>query len=353
MESNVLTLEGMSPVPLPPALNLNGIEASLISLRRYKRISDKTVRSILFRIGLGGVGFFCALKAYRLSEVLALEIYFEAARGLLRHFLPSSTTLPSCSFLRIPRTDVRLIPMIETMEDVQITSRGQSNGSGRVKRARTELTSTESEAQIRRRNEAQKEYGRGKKIHTKSIRDKKLRGNLKALESKYKDATLKAKDAEILHENVGGELEPETELERTYKISQSAIKKSVAVQTAQMGSFQLKMAPALGPYMIDYTRNGRHMLVAGRKGYVATMDWREPKLGCELQLGETVRDAIWLNNNQRFAVAQKKYVYIYDQAGVEIHCLKKHIEVTNMEFLPYHYLLATVVSRFTDKWLGF
>jgi hypothetical protein len=81
-------------------------------------------------------------------------------------------------------------------------------------------------------------------------------------------------------------------------------------------------------------------------------------LGCELQLGETVRDARWLHNNQLFAVAQKKYVYIYDRAGVEIHCLKKHIEVTNMEFLPYHYLLATVVciiqsnSEDADKSIG-
>jgi U3 small nucleolar RNA-associated protein 7 len=149
--------------------------------------------------------------------------------------------------------------------------------------ARTELTSTESEAQIRRQNEAQREYGRGKKITVKSVRDKKLRGNLKLLESKYKDATLKAKDAEILLENDGGFLEPETELERTYKTSQDAIRKSVAVQTAQMGGFQLKLAA--GPYVGNYTKNGRHLLVAGKKGHVATMDWRDGKLGCELQLG--------------------------------------------------------------------
>lgn len=190
--------------------------------------------------------------------------------------------------------------------------------------------------------EAEKTYGRGKKIYTRSIRDRKLRSNLKSLESKYKDATLQAKDAEILLENQGGFLEPEGELEKTYKVRQDEIKQDIGVETAKKG-FELKLED-MGPYTCDYTRNGRKLLLAGRKGHVATMDWRGGKLGCELQLGETVRDAKWLHNDQFFAVAQKKYVYIYDQAGVELHCLDKHIEATNLEFLPYHFLLASVVS---------
>ncbi|KAN0112638.1 WD40-repeat-containing domain protein [Hyaloscypha variabilis] len=215
------------------------------------------------------------------------------------------------------------------------------NGAVPIKRARMDLTATSSDAaQLRKRKEAEKAYGRGRKISVKSIRDKKLRGNLKALESKYQTAALRAKDAEILHENTEGFLEPENELERTYKVRQEDIAAEVPIETAKK-RFELKL-DALGPYVCDYTRNGRELLLAGRKGHVATMDWREGKLGCEIQLGETVRDARWLHNNQLFAVAQKKYVYIYDRAGVEIHCLKKHIEVTNMEFLPYHYLLATV-----------
>lgn len=176
----------------------------------------------------------------------------------------------------------------------------------------------------------------------KGIKDKKLRGSLKSLENRNKTATLRLKDSEILHENTGGFLEPETELERTYKVRQEDIIPDVPIETAKK-RFDLKL-DALGPYVCDYTKNGRELLLGGRKGHVATMDWREGKLGCEIQLGETVRDAKWLHNNQLFAVAQKKYVYIYDRAGVEMHCLKKHIEVTNMEFLPYHYLLATVVS---------
>ncbi|KAI7206352.1 BING4CT-domain-containing protein [Hortaea werneckii] len=182
----------------------------------------------------------------------------------------------------------------------------------------------------------------------KSVKDKKLRGKLKALEERNKDAALKAKDAEILLENQSGFLEPEGELERTYKVRQDDIRNDVGVETAKKG-FDLKL-DGLGPYTCDYTRNGRDLLLAGRKGHVATMDWRSGKLGCELQLGETVRDAKWLHNNQFFAVAQKRNVYIYDHHGVEIHNLDQHVETTHMEFLPYHFLLATIGNAGWLKW---
>src|SRR5579871_163658 len=198
-------------------------------------------------------------------------------------------------------------------------------------------------AEKQRAKEAHDTYGRGKKIRTNAVKDKKLKGNLKTLEAKYKEATLKARDAEILLENETGFLEPEGELECTYKIQQDDIRRAVSLETAKKG-FELNLQD-LGPYIATYTRNGRNLLLAGRKGHVATMDWRDGKLGCEIQLGETIQDVTWLHNNQSFAVAQKKYTYIYDAAGVELHKLDKHIEVTHMEFLPYHFLLATVENN--------
>ncbi len=46
-------------------------------------------------------------------------------------------------------------------------------------------------------------------------------------------------------------------------------------------------------------------------------------------------------------MAQKKYVFIYDRDGVEIHRLKSHIEPTRLEFLPYHWLLVSIVSIYS------
>lgn len=237
------------------------------------------------------------------------------------------------------------------MAEFETSDLVRANGQVKVQRKKgppTARLDPEQAAKKKRIQEAQKQYGRGQGIETKSIKDKKLRGNLKALEERYQEAALKAKDAEILLENDSGFLEPEGELERTYKVRQDEIKTDVAVETAKK-SFDLKL-DQLGPYTADYTRNGKDLLLAGGKGHVATIDWRSGKLGCELQLGETVRDAKWLHNNQYFAVAQKRNVYIYDHHGVEIHNLDQHIEVTHMEFLPYHYLLATIGKAGWLKW---
>ena len=232
--------------------------------------------------------------------------------------------------------------LIRTMEDSS-AKRSQDRADDLLLIKGSSIPHIDLEAQViqRRATEAQRAYGRGRKIRVKNVKDKKLRSNLKALEDRYKDATLKSRDAEILLEHDSGFLEPETELERTYKVQQDEIKNDVGIEAAKKG-FELKLTE-LGPYIEDYTRNGRNLLLAGRKGHISTMDWRSGMLGCELQVGETIRDAKWLHNNQYFAVSQKKYVYIYDHAGVEIHCLKKNIEVTHMEFLPYHFLLGTVV----------
>lgn len=77
---------------------------------------------------------------------------------------------------------------------------------------------------------------------------------------------------------------------------------------------------------------------------MGTFDWQSGRLHTELHLKETVRSIRWLHDESFFAVAQKKYVYIYDKDGLEIHQLRNHVEVNKMEFLPYHFLLATIVS---------
>lgn len=273
---------------------------------------------------------------------------------LFRTRAPQAASLPSLCFTMTPTT-----LKVDTMHADSPVLRDESSKGKEVARESSKApTSTHDREQAEekaRLQVAEGRYGRSNgKIKIKDIKDKKLRSEIRRQEQRRRDAALKAHDAEILLEHQSGFLEPETELERTYKIRQEDIYDDVAVETAKKG-FELKLTD-LGPYVTDYTRNGRELLLAGRKGHVATMDWRDGKLGCELQLGETVRDAKWLHNNQSFAVAQKKYVYIYDHQGVEIHKLQKHIDVTHLEFLPYHFLLASIGNagylKYTDTSTG-
>ena len=229
-----------------------------------------------------------------------------------------------------------------------------NNGATTVATSTNDILLSKEERRRRgRRREAARQYGRGSKVPLHNIKDVKLRRKLGETEEKIQDATIKAKDAELLHETQAGFLEAEDGLERTYKVTQEEIQASVAISTSKK-KFDLKL-DQLGPYICEYTRNGRDLLIAGRKGHVAAIEWRTAKLRCEIQLNETIRDILWLHNNQFFAVAQKEYVYVYDSQGVEIHSLRQHKHVTHMEFLPYHFLLGTMSSgwlRYLDTSTG-
>ncbi|KAK8039714.1 putative UTP7-U3 snoRNP protein [Apiospora rasikravindrae] len=230
------------------------------------------------------------------------------------------------------------------VDDLEITERpsakAHDNGAVTIKRARTQLIPKHERERIKRNKQAQRDYGRGNGIDVKTIKDKKLRRNLKGLEQKYKQAAESAKDAEILLENTSGFLEAEEELERTWRVTQNEIESSVSLEASKK-RFDLKL-DQLGPYQFDYDRTGRMLLLGGARGHIATMDWRQGKLGCEINLQEKVRAVKYLHNTNYFSVSQKNQVYIYDSHGVELHCMRNLQEVTHMDFLPYHYLLTTL-----------
>jgi U3 small nucleolar RNA-associated protein 7 len=106
------------------------------------------------------------------------------------------------------------------------------------------------------------------------------------------------------------------------------------------------------PYKsLDFTKNGKFLLMGSKKGHVAMLDWKQKELRCEFQTKQLVRDVHFLQDENMFAVAQKKHLFIYDSQGIELHQMRDHMEPAHLEYLPYHFLLATATKLGFIKYL--
>ncbi|KAI3714565.1 hypothetical protein L6452_21521 [Arctium lappa] len=185
-----------------------------------------------------------------------------------------------------------------------------------------------------------KKYQRGESADLEALKDKKLKGQLANREDLYKkSANAAAKAEKWLMQTEGGRLESEG-FEKTWRFSQQSIAQEVDV-ASRKNQFDIVL-PDLGPYTIDYTSSGRYMVTAGCKGHLAIMDLHTMKPIKDFQVRETVRDVVFLHNELFFAAAQKKYTYIYNNAGTELHCLKEHGAVLKLQFLKNHFLLSSI-----------
>ncbi|XP_075250660.1 uncharacterized protein LOC142342893 [Convolutriloba macropyga] len=186
--------------------------------------------------------------------------------------------------------------------------------------------------------EVRQMYEKGDRFTSSHVKQAKVKHDLEQQQTRMFDAAEKAAKMDHFLTEQAGYVECEDE--ELLSLDQDTIQKNVDITNAQK-RFDLSLKH-FGPYKVNYTRNGRYLLIGGKLGHVAAFDWNKKSLCSEINVMETVNDICWLHNENMFAVAQKRWTYIYDRAGVELHALRQLDRVISMQFLPYHFLLATM-----------
>ena len=195
--------------------------------------------------------------------------------------------------------------------------------------------------------EALQRHSRGDGMDFSGVKTKFHQIKFKRNELNIEYATEQAARAEVLLQEDQGYLEAD-EGEDTAEITQNEIIRNVDILSATK-NFQLNLD--FGPYRVRYTKNGRFVLLGGRKGHVAGFDWLKKSLYCEMNVMESVFDVTWLMNETLYAVAQKNWVHVYDRVGTEIHCIKNMNRVVRLEYLPYHFLLNSINDQGYLSWV--
>jgi len=186
-------------------------------------------------------------------------------------------------------------------------------------------------------------------------KDKSTKSKLQLSRTKRYEAAVASADAQaVLHTQSSGFLETETEMERTTALTQVELKREHLDEQTARQIYDLNLPFA--PYGCKYDRSGRYSVLYGQRGHLAIMDAHNLKLHTEFHVQERVRDACFLHNFSMLAVAQTNHLYIYDDAGTEIHRLDDHQDPFAIDFLPHHWLLTSIgrqgVLRYQDTSTG-
>ena len=179
-------------------------------------------------------------------------------------------------------------------------------------------------------------------VHKRMNRkDKSVRSKLQLYKTRRYEAAVAAADAQvILNTEQAGFIEAENEMEYTSSLSQVELKRNHLDENTAKHIYNLTLPS--GPYGCKFDRSGRYSILYGQRGNLALMDAHHLNLHTEFHVHERVRDACFLHNFSLLAVAQTNHAYIYDDTGAEVHKLNEHHDPMALDFLPYHWLLASI-----------